>query len=81
MATRAELEAYRAMLADIRAKVAAAIAANRTLDQIKASAPTARYGMPNGFIKPDQFVEFVYNSLRQPPKKDEHSHGGETHSH
>ena len=81
MATRAELEAYRAMLADIRAKVAAAIAANRTLDQIKASAPTAPYGMPNGFIKPDQFVEFVYNSLRQPPKKDEHSHGGETHSH
>lgn len=81
MATRAELEAYRAMLADIRAKVAAGIAANRTLDQIKASAPTASYGMPNGFIKPDQFVEFVYNSLREPPKKEEHSHGGETHSH
>ena len=77
MATRQDLTAYRAMLVDIRAKVAAGIAANRTLDQIKAAAPTAPYGMPNGFIKPDQFVEFVYKSLKEPPQK----HGAETHSH
>jgi hypothetical protein len=25
--------------------------------------------MPSGFIKPDQFVEAVYNSLRNPPKQ------------
>ncbi len=77
VATRQDLTAYRAMLVDIRAKVAAGIAANRTLDQIKAAAPTAPYGMPNGFIKPDQFVEFVYKSLKEPPQK----HGAETHSH
>src|SRR5688572_7015769 len=45
VATRAELAAYRAMLADIRAKVAAGIKRKRTLAQIKASAPAATYGM------------------------------------
>lgn len=67
VASRQEMVAYRDMLADIRAKVAAGIRKKRTLDQIKASAPAARYGMPDGFIKPDQFVETVYNSLRNPP--------------
>jgi cyclase len=59
VASRAELAAYRAMLADIRDRVAAGIEAKRTLAQIQASAPAARYGMPGGFIKPDQFVGFV----------------------
>jgi glyoxylase-like metal-dependent hydrolase (beta-lactamase superfamily II) len=63
VATRAELAAYRDMLVDVRAKVAAGIRTRRTLAQIKASAPAARYGMPDGFMKPDQFVEAVYNSL------------------
>jgi glyoxylase-like metal-dependent hydrolase (beta-lactamase superfamily II) len=82
VATRQDLVAYRAMLADIRGKVAAGIKAKRTLAQIKASAPAARYGMPDGFIKPDQFVEAVYNSLRTPPaKKAPHSHGARTHTH
>jgi glyoxylase-like metal-dependent hydrolase (beta-lactamase superfamily II) len=72
VATRAELAAYRDMLVDIRARVAAGIKARRTLEQIKASRPAARYGMPDGFIKPDAFVETVYNSLRNPPA---HSHG------
>ena len=67
MATRAELVAYRDMLADIRARVAAGIKAKRSLAQIKASAPAARYGMPDGFMKPDQFVETVYDSLLHPP--------------
>jgi glyoxylase-like metal-dependent hydrolase (beta-lactamase superfamily II) len=81
VATRAELVAYRDMLVDIRSKVAAGIRAKRTLAQIKASGPAARYGMPNGFIKPDQFVEAVYNSLRTPPKKAVHSHGANSHRH
>jgi glyoxylase-like metal-dependent hydrolase (beta-lactamase superfamily II) len=63
VATRAELVAYRNMLVDVRTKVAAGIRTRRTLAQIKASAPAARYGMPDGFMKPDQFVEAVYNSL------------------
>ncbi|HEY0627543.1 MAG TPA: MBL fold metallo-hydrolase [Allosphingosinicella sp.] len=80
VASKRELAAYRDMMVDIRGKVAAGIAAGRTLDQIKASKPVAVYGMLDGFIKPDQFVEVVYNSLRSSPKQ-AHVHGGETHSH
>jgi glyoxylase-like metal-dependent hydrolase (beta-lactamase superfamily II) len=69
MATRADLLRYRDMLVDIRARVAAGVRAKRSLAQIQAARPAERYGMPAGFIKPDQFVEAVYNSLRAPPKK------------
>ena len=68
MATRADLLAYRAMLVDVRAKVAAGLRAKRSLAQIQATKPAARYGMPDGFIGPDKFVEAVYNSLRTPPR-------------
>ncbi len=69
MATRADLVAYRDMLVDVRAKVAAGIKAKRSLAQIQASKPAARYGMPDGFVKPDAFVKAVYESLRAPPKR------------
>ena len=75
VATRADLIAYRAMLVDVRDRVAAGIAAGRTLAQIQATKPAARYGMTDGFIKPDQFVEAVYNSLRNPPRP--HGHAAE----
>ncbi|HYE26886.1 MAG TPA: MBL fold metallo-hydrolase [Allosphingosinicella sp.] len=63
VASKAELAAYRAMLIDVRTKVAAGVRAGRTLAQIQATKPAARYGMTDGFIKPDQFVAFVYESL------------------
>lgn len=66
VASRADLAAYRAMLVDVRARVAAGIAAKRTLAQIQATKPAARYGMADGFIKPDQFVAFVHESLTKP---------------
>jgi glyoxylase-like metal-dependent hydrolase (beta-lactamase superfamily II) len=66
VATRAELAGYRDMLVDVRSKVAAGIAAKRTLAQIQAEKPAARYGMTDGFIKPDQFVESVYRDLSNP---------------
>jgi cyclase len=81
VATKAELQAYRAMLVDVRGKVQAGLRARRTLAQIQATKPAERYGMPSGFIKPDQFVEAVYESLRNPPKPQPHSHGATTHSH
>ena len=71
VASKAELAAYRAMLVDVRAKVAAGIAAKRTLAQIQASKPAASYGMPDGFITPDRFVAFVHESLT---KKRAHQH-------
>ena len=69
VATRADLVAYRDMLVDIRTKVSAGIKAKRTLAQIQASKPAARYGMPDGFVKPDAFVKAVLESLRSPPKR------------
>ena len=69
VASRADLAAYRAMLVDVRTKVAAGIAAKRSLAQIQADRPAAAYGMADGFIKPDQFVAFVYESLARPPAK------------
>jgi len=84
VASRADLMAYHAMLVDIRAKVAAGMKAKWSLAQIKASAPAARYGMPDGFIKPDQFVETVYNSLKSPPSAahhGDHQGGANPHKH
>jgi cyclase len=81
MATRADLLAYRDMLVDVRAKVAAGIAAGQSLEQIQASGPAERYGMADGFITPDRFVEAVYTSLRNPPESRQHRHGGTMHGH
>jgi cyclase len=64
VATRADLVAYRDMLVDIRDRVAQGIAAGRSLQEIQASRPAARYGMEEGFIPPDDFVALVHESLR-----------------
>ena len=74
VASRADYAAFRAMLVDVRGKVATGIAAKRTAAkrtkaQIVATRPLARFPRPEGFIKPDDFVGVVYNSLRSPPKK------------
>ncbi|MGI8704752.1 MAG: MBL fold metallo-hydrolase [Sphingomicrobium sp.] len=81
VAARADLVAYRDMLVDVRGKVAAGIAAGQTLEQIQAGRPAERYAIADGFIKPEEFVEAVYESLRNPPRPDTHNHGGTSHSH
>ena len=60
-----DLVAYRSMLQDVRDRVSAGIAAGQSLPQIQAAKPTAGYDAPwgTGFIKPDKFVEIVYQSL------------------
>jgi glyoxylase-like metal-dependent hydrolase (beta-lactamase superfamily II) len=65
MATREDLAAYHAMLVDVRGKVAAAIAAGRTREQVVASKPAAAYlaRTQEGFIKADDFVGTVFDSL------------------
>ena len=70
--TRADLQAWRAMLVDLRAKVTKLMAAKKTLDQIKAAKPTAAYDAQRaqGFIKPDMIVEFIYKTAeKSPPRK------------
>jgi glyoxylase-like metal-dependent hydrolase (beta-lactamase superfamily II) len=67
VATREDLQAYHAMLVDVRAKVAAGLRAGRTKAQVIASKPTAPYDgkvATDGFIKPDRFVETMYDELR-----------------
>lgn len=70
LATRADLAGWRDMLVHARDHVAAAIAAGRSLEQIQAERPLARWGMEGGFIKPDEFLELVHRHLSSPP----HSH-------
>jgi glyoxylase-like metal-dependent hydrolase (beta-lactamase superfamily II) len=68
LSNREELEAWRAMLVDIRQRVRVAIAAGSPKDEVIASRPSAdfdaRYG--GGFMQPDVFVGLVYESLSEP---------------
>lgn len=75
VATREDLQAYLAMLVDIRSKVATGIRAGRSKAQVVASRPTAAYDgkvATNGFITPARFVETMYDELKpklQPSRK------------
>lgn len=73
---REGLQAYRDMLAAIRARVAAGIRDGKSLDAIRADKPTADWDAAwgGGFLKPDKFVEIVHDSLRQSETTKEHQH-------
>lgn len=65
VATKADLQKYRNMVAEIIAKVEAGIKQGQTLEQIKASKPADGYGVnPSGFITADRFVETVYGMVK-----------------
>jgi cyclase len=65
MATKADLQNHRNMVATVIAKVEAGIKAGQTLDQIKATNPADGFGVdPKGFISADVFVTTVYNQLK-----------------
>lgn len=62
--TRADLIAWRAMIATAVDRVSALKAAGRTLDQAKAAKPLAGLSNnPQGFIGDDAFVESIWGSL------------------
>jgi glyoxylase-like metal-dependent hydrolase (beta-lactamase superfamily II) len=67
LATRADLKAYRDVLATGRDRVTDAIAQGMTLEQTQSAKLMADYDEAWGqaFINSDQFVEFVYRSLQQ----------------
>jgi glyoxylase-like metal-dependent hydrolase (beta-lactamase superfamily II) len=77
VATKQELKAYRDMLQVVRDRVAAAIAAGKSLDQIIAMHPSREYDAKNATdrVNGDDFVVLVYQSLtgkemgRHPLKK------------
>ncbi len=65
LGTKADLKAYRDMLATSRDRVAALVKAGQTLEQVTAAKPTAdldaKWGQ--GFIKPDPWVSILYKDL------------------
>jgi len=65
LSDRAAVREYRSMLKTVRDRVAQQKNAGRTLAQTQATHPTGQFDAKwgGGFIKPDQFVEFVYRSL------------------
>lgn len=65
LATRADLMRYRDVMLTVRQRVARLVAQRRTLKQVLAAKPLAdldaQWG--NGFLKPEQFLSIVYESL------------------
>ena len=65
VATRADLEAYRDMLVQVRQRIEALITAGKTMDEAVATAPTkdfdAKWG--SGYVTPDVFTKIVFSSL------------------
>jgi len=65
VATRADLEAYRKMLVQVRQSIESLIAAGKTIDQAVAAVPTkdfdAEWG--SGYVSPDVFTKMVFSSL------------------
>jgi cyclase len=68
-----DLGEYREMVSIVRDRIQAAIDAGATLDQVKAARPTAdydpRFGAGTGPWTTDMFVEAVYTSLKQAPRR------------
>jgi len=65
VATRADVQAYRDMLAQVRQRIQKLIAAGKTMDEVVALAPAkdfdAKWG--SGYVTPDVFTKIVFSSL------------------
>ncbi len=65
LSDKAGLETYLKMLVTIRDRIANDIKSGKTLDEVIASKPTRDFDpiWGKGFLKPEQFVKIVYDSL------------------
>lgn len=65
LSDRAELAAYRDMLAGFRDRIAALKGEGQSLEQVIAARPTAEFdeSLGGAFISPERLVGFIYNSL------------------
>ena len=65
LGSKADLKAYRDMLAAISASIRGQIKAGKTLEQVVASKPTAKYDgvWGKGFLAPEKFVAMLYGNL------------------
>jgi len=66
LSNKAELQAYRKMLASVRDTVQGLIDSGKTRKQIIAAKPTLKFDKEwgGGFMKPDQWVGIVYDSMQ-----------------
>ncbi len=67
LASKADLKAYRDMLAAVSGNIRGQIKAGKTVEQVIASKPTAKYDevWGKGFLAPEKFVEMVYKNLKK----------------
>jgi len=67
LATKADLKAYRDMLAAVSANVAGQVKKGKKLEEVVASKPTAQFDAAwgKGFLAPDKFVEMLYGNLKK----------------
>ena len=67
LGSKADLKAYRDMLAAISAGIRGQIKAGRTLEQVVASKPTAKYDevWGKGFLAPEKFVAMLYGNIKK----------------
>ncbi len=81
MATKADLAAYRDMLATVIGAVETAQGEGKTLEQVQAMKPAAQWDTnPDAFISGDAFVEAVYKSLQRPDRAEDRPHDAD-HKH
>ena len=66
LATKADLKAYRDMLAAISGNIKKQVKAGRTLAQVIESKPTAKFdeAWGKGFLNPQRFTEMIYKNLQ-----------------
>lgn len=72
VANQADLMGWRDMLVSVIGSVRAGIKAKRTLAQIQATKPAAKWEVKGGFIGGDAFTEAVYKSLTAPANPHKH---------
>src|SRR5882724_9642502 len=67
LGTKADLKAYRDMLAAVSGQVASQIKQGKKLEEVVASKPTAQLDAAwgKGFLTPDKFVEMLYGNLKK----------------
>jgi glyoxylase-like metal-dependent hydrolase (beta-lactamase superfamily II) len=67
LAAKADLKAYRDMLAAVSGNIRAQIKAGKTADRVAASKPTAKYDevWGKGFLAPEKFVAMLYGNLKK----------------
>lgn len=76
MGDRKALEDYRAMLVGVRDAVKPLVAQGKSLAEVQAAKPSAPFDAKwgGGFMKPDRFVEIVYNDYSQQPSANASAH-------